>query len=476
MRSIIKLSIATTSIIILSGCAAVTGHKGAMNDFDKVLNSGNCDLSIIDKKLEDGDTILWGAQGGSLARDCKIYNKSIIYLDKAEKEYKESVDKDNIAKNALESSTSMLVNNNVNEYEGNTYEKVMVNTYKALNFMNMNDQANARVEFNRALDRQRRAKEYFEKEIKEKKEELKKTSDKKEEEIAKKNQKNDKNDKKDNKIGSFDTFDAANNKKTQDAIYKKYNSLLNDFDAYPDFVNPFTTYIAGVYFMLEGDSSKARNLLKESVSMAPKNKQILSDFKLSDKYINSLKNAKENYAWVIYENGQGMVKDEIRIDIPLFLFTSNAYYTGIALPKITERTNSYKHLNINGKKTTQVCNMDNVIKTEFKKRFPMIVTEAVLNTVIKTVAQKQLKDKGGIVGGIVGSLYQGLTNKSDVRSWTALPKEFQSTRVTLNNKPIKIKDDKGNLIQSINIPNGKNALIYVRSRNAGDTKIHQTLF
>lgn len=271
-------------------------------------------------------------------------------------------------------------------------------------------------------------------------------------------------------------MEAAQNPQTQDAIYKKYNSLLNDFDAYPDFINPFTTYMSGIYFMLNGDASKARDLLKESVSMNPKSKQILSDFKLSDKYITSLKNSKDNYAWVIYENGQGMVKDEMRIDIPLFLFTRKAYYTGIALPKITEKSASYKYLDVNGQKTTTICNMDNVIKTEFKKRFPMIVTEAVLNMIVKTIAQKQLSDNGGLIGGLAGALYQGLTNKADVRSWTALPKEFQSLRVKLNGKPFEIKDENGNIVETVTIPKGRNAIIYVRSRNVGNTRTHQILF
>ncbi len=450
-------------IMILGGCAAVTGHKGAMNDFDASLKSNKCDFTMVDKKIEaDDDTILWGIQGGALARNCKDYKKSITLFDKAEEKYKQSVDKDNIINNVLESSASVLVNNNINDYEGNTYEKVMVNTYKALDFASLNDHQSARVEFNRALDRQRRAKEYYKNEIKDKKKEL-----------SKKNIKN-KNTKK--TTSEIDTMKAAKNGKTQDAIYKKYNSLLNDFDAYPDFVNPFTTYISGIYFMLNGDSSKARDLLKESVSMAPKNKQILSDFKLSNKYITSLKRSKDNYAWVIYENGQGMVKDETRIDIPLFLFTSKAYYTGIALPKIIEKNPSYEYLNIEGKKTISVCNMDNVIKTEFKKRFPLIVTEAVLNSVVKTIAQKQLDNNLGGIAGIAGALYQGLTNKADVRSWTALPKNFQSVRVKNTGKPLEIKNDRGEIIETVLLPKNKNAMIYVKSQNLGNNKIHKIIF
>lgn len=446
----------------LGGCAAVTGHKGEIDNFNSSLKSNNCDFRMIEAKIkDDNDTILWGIQGGALARNCMNYKRSIIFFDKAEEKYKEDVDKDNLGNNALESITSVFINNNVNSYEGNTYEKVMVNTYKALNFASLNDHQNARIEFNRALDRQRRAKEYFQSEIKKRKEELSK----------KENEKKDKN-----VTQEIDRMKVAKNKKTQDTIYEKYNSLLNDFDAYPDFINPFTTYIAGIYFMLNGDSSKARNLLKESVSMAPKNKQILSDFKLNDKYITSIKQSKDNYVWVIYENGEAMIKDEIRIDIPLFLFTKKVYYTGIVLPKIIEKNSSYEYLNVAGENTVSICNMDNVIKTEFKKRFPLIVTEAVLNTVTKTLGQKKLVKEGGLIGGIVGALYQGLTNKADVRSWTALPKNFQSIRVKNTGIPLKIKDNKGKVIKTILLPKNKNAMIYVKSQNLGNNIVHKIIF
>lgn len=447
-----KLGLSISIVSLLTGCAAVSGHKDAMNQFDANLQSNKCEYTEVDKKIKDkDDVILWGIQGGSLARNCLNYNKSNELFDKAEEVYKAEVDKDNIANNALESVSSVLVNNNVNDYEGNTYEKVMVNTYKALNFASLNDKENARIEFNRALDRQRRAKEYFESEIKDKKEANEKEKQK-----------------------NSDASKIASNQKTQDSIYSKYSSLLNDFDAYPDFVNPFTTYISGVYFLLSGDNIKAKDLLKESVSMNPKNKQILDDFKMSDK--NTLSNKSNNYAWIIFENGQGMAKNEIRIDIPLFLLTNKVQYTGIALPKIEERGATYKYLDVNGEKTSLVCNMDNVIKTEFKKRFPGIVTEAVLNTVIKTFAQQQLNDKAGPIAGIAGALFQGLTNKADVRSWTALPKNFQSVRVKIDNKPILIKNDKGQLIKSVIIPNGRNAMIYVKSLNIGNDKVHEILF
>lgn len=452
IKMISKYSLALLIASLLTGCTAVTGHKDSLNKFDAQMQINKCEYKEVDEKIkDDDDTILWGIQGGSLARNCMHYEKSNELFDKAEEKYKEDVDKDGILSNVAEGAKSVFVNNNVNEYEGNTYEKIMVNTYKALNFINMNDHANARIEFNRALDRQRRALDYYEKELEAKKEA------KKDDKKANENQK------------------IAENQKTQDAINKHFNSLLNDFEAYPDFVNPFTTYISGIYFMLNGDSIKARDLLKESTNMNPKNTQIKEDFDLSNNF-NSLKQTGENYAWVIFENGQGMVKDEIRINIPLFLITNKVMYTGIALPKIKERNITHQYLLVNDNKTVEVCNMDNVIKTEFKKKFPAIVTEKIISTVIKTYAQKEIQDRAGLLGGLAAAVYQATTNRADVRSWTSLPKNFQSVRVKVTDKPIEIKNDKGELIKTVIIPQGKNAMIYVKSQFTGNDKVHEILF
>uniref|UniRef100_UPI004047E37D COG3014 family protein n=1 Tax=Aliarcobacter sp. TaxID=2321116 RepID=UPI004047E37D len=455
----LKSLILGSSILFFSGCtAAVTGHSKVLDDFNIELLSGKCDYQKIDEKIDD-DPILWGEQGGSLVRNCMNYAKSNELFEKVEAVYKEDIDKDSILSNAQESVTSVLVNNNLNDYEGNTYEKVMVNTYKALNYVSLNDHENARIEFNRALDRQRRAKDYFEKDIKNKKEELQKKELEEQSKIKKKD--NEEN-------VSFS--EVAMNKQTQEIIYSKYNSALNDFQAYPDFINTFTTYMSGVYFLLNGDRKKANDLLKESLRMDPKNIQIKNDFNLSKK------RKKENYVWVIYENGMGMTKNEMRFDIPLFLFSSKVMYTGIVLPEIKENKPAYPYLVVNDNKTIEICNMDNVIKTEFKKKFPMLVTEAVINTVTKTYAQYELNRQVGPLGGLAGALYQGLTNKADVRTWSALPKNFQSIRVKVDGKPLVIKNHNNEVISTLNLPSNKSALIYVRSQVEGNNKIHEIIF
>jgi len=432
--------------VFFTGCVGVTGHGDSLRTFEKVLKNSTCNYTFIDNKIKDKeDLILWYSQGGAQARNCFDYEKSNSLFDKAENLYKSDVDLKSNVDRTKNSLGSILINNNVNDYEGNIYEKVMLNTYKGLNFMELDDFANARVEFNRALDRQRRAKEYFEREI-----------NKVQERSIK-----DKN------------YNKAQNRYTQKAIYDNYEDLFSGYQAYPDFVNPYATYMSGIFFLLDGDYVKARDLLKESLSMQPKNQQIQADFELADS-LSGYGKKEKNYAWIIYENGQSMAKREERVNIPLFIFTNRVYYAGLALPKLYERASSYQYIQIGNQKSKMIANMDNVIKTEFKKRFSQIALEATLNLIVKTYTQYEL-NRSGALGGVVGMLYQAMTNRADIRSWTALPKNFQSLRVELNQNPVIIKDDRGKILSTIQVDNSTDVLIYIKSSLKGDIRVHKII-
>ena len=446
MRTLVLLII----VLFFNGCASIMGHNQTMQDLEKVFISQKCDYKIFDEKIEKKDDVLfWAIQGGSLARNCKNYIKSNEYFDIAEEEYKK-IDIENSLFNLSQGTKEVLVNNNINRYEGNIYERIMVNSYKALNFASLGDHINARVEFNRALDRQRRAKEFFAKEIENRKQNL----------YQQKNQR---------------TKQLVENSQTQNIVYDKYNDLLNGFQAYPDFINPFSTYMAGIYFFLQKDYQKARSLLSESLKMNPNNQQIKEDYLLNEKYLKG--NKKENsFIWLIYENGEGVFTVEKRLDIPLFLVSRKVLYTSISLPSLKQRSESYEYLQIDGKQTQEICSMDNIIKTEFKKRFPFILSKAILNSLTKTLAQYEFQRNGDLLGTFLSIAYQGLTTKADVRSWGNLPKLFESKRIELNGEPVIIRDDKGNMIKSISIPKGKDAIIYIKSEIRGKNSIHTILF
>ena len=321
----------------------------------------------------------------------------------------------------------------------------MVNTYKALNFMALGENDQARVEFNRALDRQRRAKEKFAGEIKKLQNELDKEQEKEGSQVKK----------------------NVDNPQINNLINDKYPGLY-EFEAYPDFVNPFTTYIAGVFFDLIGDYSKAVTFLKESYGMVKDNEYIARDLAVTEKVLDGQAELKDT-VWVVFENGLGPVKEEFRIDIPLFIASDQVKYFGIALPMLKFREQAYPYLSIKADSknynTQMVANMDRVVQTEFSKDFKGILTRAIISATAKVAAQYALNKKNDSSTKLVSLLataYSYATTAADVRIWTTLPKNFQVARLPIPpDRKITIEPP-GGVSFPVEIPACKNALVYVR--------------
>jgi len=445
-----RFTLVLLSLISLAGCNAPKTHLAKFNDSFKTesLSTQTFEGTIqfaqskIGKgKNPKGEDLLWSMQLGCLERLAQDYRQSNDYFDKSE----EMLNFFDYQNETLDSAAAVAVSDNIVPYLGEEYDGIMVNTYKALNFMHLGENDLARVEFNRALDRQRRAKENFNREIAKVKNELEQEQSK----------------------GDSHVKQNVENPEVQELIASRYSGL-HEFEAYPDFVNPFTTYVGGVYFNLIGDHSKAVTLLKESYGMVGDNKYIAEDLAVTEQILDGRGQLKDT-VWVIFENGMGPVKEEFRIDIPLFLATDRVKYVGIALPKLTFRQRAYPGLSIRaGGKTynTQiVADMDRIVQTEFDKDFKGILTRAIISATAKAAAQYALTeqdDSKAALASLLVAAYSFATTAADVRIWTTLPKDFQVARLPIpvdrlitaelpNAGPLKVE-----------IPPCKNALVYVR--------------
>ncbi|MHC5143665.1 MAG: COG3014 family protein, partial [Planctomycetota bacterium] len=340
---------------------------------------------------------------------------------------------------------AVAVNENIVPYTGQVYDGVMVNTYKALNFISTGQYDLARVEFNRALDRQRRAKETFNQEIQKQKNQI--STDENSENVQK----------------------SLDNPDMKQRLEEVYPSLYN-FSVYPDFVNPFATYMAGLFFLIDGDYSKSVDLLKESAGMVPENTMILEDLDMVDRVISG-GHTIEPMLWVIFENGLGPVKEEFRIDLPLFIATDNIRYVGIALPMLTFRQAASPYLEIKaGSKTSRtqlVADMDRVIHTEFEKDFKGTLTRAIISTTTKAIAQYALeKNSGSSWASVAMAVYSFVTTAADVRIWTALPKNFQAARLTIPENGILNVSGPNLMPIQVEIGDCNYAIVYVKMINA----------
>jgi hypothetical protein len=449
------LGIFLVTVFLISGCNA---PRNALNKFDasfqsEALGSSNFSraIKLAQSNISKGtnpkkEDLLWSLQLGSIERLNRDYSQSNEYFDQSEK----MLNYFDYQNKTVDSAAAIATNENIVPYVGEEYDGIMVNTYKALNFMALGDRELARIEFNRALERQRRAMENFAAEIAKLKKEI------------------DKEDAKENST----VKDNVDNPEIQKLIQERYPTLF-DFKAYPDFVNPFTTYIAGIFFDLDGDYSKATTLLKESYGMVSDNDYVGQDFALTEQVLDGNKEFK-NMVWVIFENGMGPVKEEFRIDIPLFIEKrrdrgSDFKYFGIALPRLVFREEAFPYLTIEAEgqsyRTQQVANMDRVIQTEFEKDFKGILTRAIISTTSKAVAQYALSKKGNgktQVASLLVAAYSFATTAADVRIWTTLPKDFQVARLDIpEDRQITISPPGGQSFQ-VEIPPCNNSLIYVK--------------
>ncbi|RLA70522.1 MAG: hypothetical protein DRG24_06775 [Epsilonproteobacteria bacterium] len=434
----IILSVAVP-FLLLSGCASepeaqselATGYYHeiateyeAKKDLDAELDEAN-----LLPTLQAGNIFLYAAE----------YDKSLKMLDEAERIVKfhhEEILLGSVADNLAR----LLLNDAVIDYHATVTDAVMINTYKALDYMILGQRVDARVELNRAVDRQRRAKETYS------------------ELIAKQNEAID--EKANEESGSMDVKKTVDNPEVDQLLRSEYPGLYA-FQAYPEFINPFTTYLAGLFFAIEGDYAKSYSLLREVSGMMPDNETVQSDYEMVKK-----RNLDDNYIWVIYDNGLAPIRKEFRIDIPLFIVSDDISYTGIALPKMEVRKRATPYISVESQgrtlaKTTLLADMDRVILTEFQYEYPDIVARAIFSTLIKTALQYELEKQNSYLG-LAAALFQMASTQADTRTWKSLPKEFQVARVRMpSDHKLMLRSGMHNI--SIEIaPNANHAIIYVR--------------
>ncbi|MHC4770245.1 MAG: COG3014 family protein [Planctomycetota bacterium] len=446
MSNLLRCVLALSTVYVLSGCNAPKSH---LNKFNQSFEAGDFEKArdFAEKKIRQKDTprgedLLWSLQIGSIDRIEKNYAQSAEMFDSCE-EMMTHFDAENSGLG--HTVGAVAVNENIVPYTGQVYDGVMVNTYKALNFISTGQYDLARVEFNRALDRQRRAKETFNQEIQKQKNQI--STDENSENVQK----------------------SLDNPDMKQRLEEVYPSLYN-FSVYPDFVNPFATYMAGLFFLIDGDYSKSVDLLKESAGMVPENTMILEDLDMVDRVISG-GHTIEPMLWVIFENGLGPVKEEFRIDLPLFIATDNIRYVGIALPMLTFRQAASPYLEIKaGSKTSRtqlVADMDRVIHTEFEKDFKGTLTRAIISTTTKAIAQYALeKNSGSSWASVAMAVYSFVTTAADVRIWTALPKNFQAARLTIPENGILNVSGPNLMPIQVEIGDCNYAIVYVKMINA----------
>lgn len=414
-----------------AGCASYTAQTQKVSQSWDMGNFQAAAIQITqeaDKRGNSKDAIIWRLEQGAVLRAAERFEESNQAFDKAEElvnKYEEAA-KMSVSREALATVTNLTAL----PYEGFAYDKIMMNTYKALNYLQMGDSEKARVEFNRAFQRQHNAVHINTKRIEKAIEE-----------------------------GNKQNYNVDLAKVNRDGKFKNqfdnYYGDLEQFKAYAVYVNPLTVYLDGLYYMTHAtggsDLERSRKSFERVLGMIGENKYIRQDMETLQQAVNGKPISATTY--VFFETGQSPEREQIRIDLPLFIITPGVPYVGAAFPKLKYRTDYISALNVSYDGKTEAAfllsNMDAVVAREFKNELPTIITKTLIASAIKAGATYGTyagatnggrKNSGaGLAVLIAGALYQVAMNQADLRTWTTLPKEFQFCRIpTPANRKIEL--------------------------------------
>lgn len=380
-------------------------YQGAAQEFGRT----------AERERDTKDTIIWRLEQGAALRAAWRYQESNTAFDVAEARIERY---DAGARVHVGQEAAAILSNQANlPYEGRTYDRVMLNTYKALNFLQLGDLERARVEFNRVLKRQEDARAENERRIARAESELKSQPSPVRSAVQQ-------------------TRDSSQFKSALGGEF----AFLDRFKAEAAYVNPFATWAFGLFHLATaGDASdleRAHKAFEQAAAAAPQNKFLQSDLALADQRLAGQPLPALTY--VVFETGRAPVREQVRIDIPLFV--TRLSYVGAAFPKLAFNGSYASSLNVTAGSVTEtssvVADFDAIVARDFKDELPAIVTKTLISTLAKATATYALNaeaerrgDLTGLLVKVGATLTQLAINIADTRTWTTLPKQIQVCRV-----------------------------------------------
>ena len=449
-----SMALLVAACLLLAGCStyrqqnkfAAPWQHGDLPAAEKAATA------IAEKSAHGKDAVIWRLEQAAILRTEGKFEESNKAFDEAQ----EKIDRYAAeAKVKLGAETAALFSNQANlPYRGRAYDGIMLNTYKALNFLAMHDPDRARVEIIRAYQRQQDAVEDNKRRIEKAQQELDAEKEKARIQRAEK--------------------DPA----VQGKLAGAY-SALDTLKVYTDYVNPFTVYLDALIYLSSAngasDLERARKSFERVSVFAGENRHVKADVEMMDAIQRGQNTTPMTY--VLVETGLAPVRNQIRIDIPLFF--TRLSYVGVAFPTLEFQGGQLTSLNVLANGTNQttelLSSMDSVIAKDFKNELPSIITKTIAAAVIKAAAgyaaNSAANQAGGDVAGlftqIATAVYQIAVNVADLRTWTTLPKEFLVCRVpTPPDRKIELQTPGGAQKIIVTLDAGSMNLVFVKSIRA----------
>jgi hypothetical protein len=372
-------------------------------------------------------------------------------------------------------SISAFSNPYVLPYRGRSYDRIMTATYRALNYLELGNQAKARVALNRALFRQEDAKRM----VAEK------------ERIARE------------EMGNVDAKSSgAGRVLRSDEVNSAMSEGTADFvglPVYQDYMNPLSVWLHGVFFLhtAQGieDVEKARKSLERAQALAPQNLSIKEDAVWAATSGSRPTVDGKCIIYVVHETGEAPVWNEHKFQLPLIIIDRNAPIVNVAFPKISPVPNQdtlsikYKSEVFN---PALLASMDGVVAREFNDELPVARTRAVASASLKAItayiankAAEENNRRHGTQGSglfylatvITTNTYTTHSAQADLRNWATLPKNISMVRMVIPiSEKIYIQNSLARPPISFTVPNVKSLILYCKTpAKGGPLSLHKII-
>ena len=452
-------------VLLASGCAG-TADLDRMSQFQDPYSRGDYSGAAVMLGGEEGlsydaENLLTSLQVGAALRAAGSFDASLTAFDRAEAQLLWKADEISDVGEFLEEGLSIVGNDLISSYHGYIYDGVLLNTYKAMNALNLGEEDRARVELNRADQRQENAVHQLAAKVK--------------------------------ALAEEDDEEAAERKAQSSEINQTYSeatkpgseigkrlAAVRGLGKYRDLRNPFTDWLHGVFRLATGEANRASNLLRNAVVLdGESNRYVKDDFRVAEEAAASAGGETPRRVWIVHEDGLGPRLDEFRIDLPVVAPTG-FIYSGIALPEFVAGTPGVGPLVVEAGgstyRTQLLLNVDRYAATEFEAGYDAIVGKAIASAVVKVVAQiaaQQVADQMddpflGALLSIGTSVVAAATTQADTRMWRALPKSINVASLPWpEDDTIRLSTGSGGGLEPISLPAADFVLISVKTVSAG---------
>ncbi|MDO1448688.1 hypothetical protein Q0590_20595 [Rhodocytophaga aerolata] len=406
---------------ILFFCTSCLNYYKSIYTFNSNFEQGNfkeaANALDKDKKAETRKTrLIYYMNRGVVESMQGNYEASNAFFEKA---YLLGED---LQVNYFNEAASFLLNPNIVDYKGEDFELLLINYYKALNYLKMGDKEKALVECKRM----------------------------------------------DIKLSKLSSKYTSDNKFQRDAFIHTLMGII--YDANGDANNAFVAY-RNALEIYQTDYQKFFQMpvpqqLKEDLLRVAYENNFLEDLHRYEKEFNmkfTPDKGKKGDLVFLWHNGLGPVKAETSINFTLmrgqagvvnfsneelnlnfaFPVDDSTYYKSglsqlelirIVFPKYIERPTLYSHAELSWNE--EVANLDmveNVNAVAFKtlnQRMVWEVSKSLLRVAMKKASEYTLRKENQEAGALLG-IVNAITEQADTRNWQSVPHSIYYTRMRL---------------------------------------------